>query len=66
MKTDAFIQNVIRTKFKNTSVITIAHRLNTVADYDKIIVMHKGRIIEQGMAWDNIEDKARSYYKEQI
>jgi len=26
----------------------VAHRLNTVADYDKIIVMHEGRIMEEG------------------
>ena len=47
MKTDAFIQNVIKEKFTNTSVITIAHRLNTIADYDKVIVMKRGRIVEQ-------------------
>ena len=42
MKTDAFIQKVIKEKFKNTTVITIAHRLNTIAGYDKVIVMTKG------------------------
>ena len=41
-ETDAFIQKVIKEKFKNTTVITIAHRLNTIADYDKVIVMTKG------------------------
>lgn len=45
MITDHFIQNCIKTKFNNTTVITIAHRLNTIADYDKIIVMDRGRII---------------------
>ena len=39
MKTDAFIQKVIKQKFSETTVITIAHRLNTIADYDKVIVM---------------------------
>ena len=57
MKTDSFIQNVIRTKFTNTTVITIAHRINTISDYDKIIVMHKGRIIESGTAWQLIQKK---------
>ena len=51
MKTDAFIQKVIRDKFKNTTVITIAHRLNTIADYDKVIVMRKGEIAEIGSPW---------------
>lgn len=44
MTTDHFIQNCIKTKFKDATVITIAHRLNTIADYDKIIVMDKGRV----------------------
>lgn len=48
METDYFIQNCIHTKFKDTTVITIAHRLNTIADYDKVIVMSKGKIIEIG------------------
>jgi ATP-binding cassette subfamily C (CFTR/MRP) protein 4 len=48
MATDHFIQDCIKTKFKETTVITIAHRLNTIADYDKVIVMDKGSIIEIG------------------
>merc|ERR1712174_81927 len=33
--TDANIQKVLRTEFKNTTLLTIAHRLNTIEDYDK-------------------------------
>ena len=57
MKTDAFIQNVIKEKFKTTTVITIAHRLDTIADYDKVIVMSEGRIVEEGAPWKLIEKK---------
>ena len=48
MKTDDFIQSVLKSKFKDTTIITIAHRLNTIADYDSIIVMQRGRIVEMG------------------
>ena len=51
MQTDSFIQKVIREKFTDTTVITIAHRLNTIADYDKVIVMKRGKITEQGAPW---------------
>jgi ATP-binding cassette, subfamily C (CFTR/MRP), member 4 len=55
METDAFIQSIIKEKFSDTTVITIAHRLNTIADYDNIIVMQKGRIIESGAPWELIQ-----------
>lgn len=48
MQTDAFIQGVIREQFRETTVITIAHRLITIADYDRVLVMKRGRVVEQG------------------
>ncbi|EGG24088.1 hypothetical protein DFA_06227 [Cavenderia fasciculata] len=43
---DAWIQQTIKDKFKDCTIITIAHRLNTIIDYDRIIVMDAGKIIE--------------------
>ncbi|GAA5917290.1 hypothetical protein JCM6882_004151 [Rhodosporidiobolus microsporus] len=45
-ETDEKIQRVIRTEFADSLCLTIAHRLRTVIDYDLILVLDKGRIVE--------------------
>ena len=44
--TDHLIQKMIKTEFKDTTVITIAHRLNTIIQYDKILVLDQGNVAE--------------------
>ena len=45
-KTDNLIQQVIRHKFKNSTVLTITHRLNTIMDHDKVLVLDGRRVVE--------------------
>ncbi|XP_068992206.1 probable multidrug resistance-associated protein lethal(2)03659 isoform X2 [Neodiprion pinetum] len=44
--TDALIQRTIRTKFASCTVLTVAHRLNTIMDSDKVLLMDRGRMAE--------------------
>ncbi|KAH7710489.1 multidrug resistance-associated protein 1-like protein [Aphelenchoides avenae] len=46
LATDMVIQETIRREFAQSTVLTIAHRLNTIMDYDRVIVLDKGRICE--------------------
>ncbi|KAH7413379.1 ABC transporter family protein [Cadophora sp. MPI-SDFR-AT-0126] len=45
-ETDAMVQRVIKEKFKDCTVICVAHRLHTIKDCDKIAVMDGGRLVE--------------------
>lgn len=45
-ESDKLIQESIRRDFKNSTVVTIAHRLNTIIDYDRVLVLDKGRLVE--------------------
>ncbi|KAJ6491631.1 hypothetical protein C8R47DRAFT_1214434 [Mycena vitilis] len=45
-KTDAKIQNTIREEFTDSLLLTIAHRLKTVIDYDRLLVLDKGKLVE--------------------
>lgn len=47
-ETDQLLQKTIREELKSKTVVTIAHRLQTIIDYDRIIVMKDGKIIESG------------------
>ncbi|KAI9034263.1 P-loop containing nucleoside triphosphate hydrolase protein [Hyaloraphidium curvatum] len=50
LESDATIQRTLRTnpRFKGTTILTIAHRLNTVVDYDLIVYLQDGKVLECG------------------
>ena len=51
----ARINDLVAEKYKDKTVISIAHRLNIIKDYDEILVFDKGRIVEQGTFEDLIK-----------
>ncbi|XP_071815996.1 ATP-binding cassette sub-family C member 9-like isoform X3 [Apostichopus japonicus] len=46
IETDDIVQSIVRTAFKDRTVITIAHRVSTILDSDKIITLDNGRMVE--------------------
>ncbi|KAG7304443.1 ABCC5 [Plutella xylostella] len=59
--TDALIQKTIRTCFADCTVLTVAHRLHTVADADRVIVMDAGQIIESGHPHELLQNAEGSF-----
>jgi len=51
-QTDALIQATIRNKFRECTVLTVAHRLHTIMDSDRVLVMDAGRVVEFGTPYE--------------
>ena len=47
-KTEMLIQNSINLSLKYSTVITIAHRIKTIINYDRIFVLNEGELVECG------------------
>ncbi|KGO51212.1 ABC transporter, integral membrane type 1 [Penicillium expansum] len=56
-KTDEIMQSLIRSEFASHTIIAIAHRLETIVDFDEVIVMESGRIKEHGPPGVLLEEK---------
>ena len=54
-------KTIVTLKKKNKTILMIAHRLSTVAQADQIVVMHKGKIVEEGTHSELMHQKAMYY-----
>ncbi|XP_003399081.1 ATP-binding cassette sub-family C member 4 isoform X1 [Bombus terrestris] len=64
--TDELIQKTIRTRFSDCTVITIAHRLHTIIDSDRIIVMDNGYIAEFGCPHELLRDRPEGIFSKMV
>ncbi|XP_024869611.1 multidrug resistance-associated protein 1 isoform X1 [Temnothorax curvispinosus] len=62
LETDDLIQTTIRQEFKDCTVLTIAHRLNTILDSDRVIVLDKGLIVEYDSPEVLLRNPSSSFY----
>ena len=61
--TEQLIQKAILNTLKDSTVITIAHRIKTILDYDRILVFEQGKLIEQGSPKELIENNEGHFFK---
>lgn len=54
-ETEEAVRKVIETEFKEHTVISIAHRLDSVMRYDRVVVLDKGRVAEVGQPQQLLE-----------
>lgn len=62
--TDQLIQTTIRTSpaLRDATIVTVAHRLRTIADSDVIVVINAGQCVEQGRPCDLLQ-QPESYFR---
>ncbi|KAK2499996.1 hypothetical protein MC885_018508 [Smutsia gigantea] len=62
LETDRLIQMTIQNEFSHCTAITIAHRLHTIMDSDKVMVLDNGKIVEYGSPEELLKSPGPFYY----
>ena len=62
LATDTLIQDTIQKEFGHCTVVTIAHRISTVMESDRIIVLDKGKVVEIDKPAKLLENQAGHFY----
>ncbi|XP_022762662.1 ABC transporter C family member 12-like isoform X1 [Durio zibethinus] len=63
VKTDAFIQQTIREEFKSCTMLIIAHRLNTIIECDRILVLDAGQVLEHSSPEELLANEESTFSK---
>ncbi|WWD04597.1 hypothetical protein V865_002668 [Kwoniella europaea PYCC6329] len=61
-ETDELISKTIREEFSDSTILTIAHRIHTIIDFDKVLVMDQGRIAEFASPAELLRDHKSKFY----
>uniref|UniRef100_A0A8U7PAI6 Multidrug resistance-associated protein 1 n=1 Tax=Corvus moneduloides TaxID=1196302 RepID=A0A8U7PAI6_CORMO len=61
LETDKLIQSTIKSQFEECTVLTIAHRLNTIMDYTRVLVLERGEVVECGTPDQLLQEKGIFY-----
>lgn len=61
-ETDELISTTIRAEFDDSTILTIAHRIHTIIDFDKVLVMHRGAIAEYAAPAELLRDPKSRFY----
>ncbi|TAQ85919.1 hypothetical protein B7494_g5754 [Chlorociboria aeruginascens] len=62
-KTDELMQRVIRERFSSYTIIAVAHKLDSILDYDKVALLDHGSLVEFDSPYDLLQDPSSAFYK---
>lgn len=61
-ETDELMQTLLRKEFEGRTIIAIAHKLHTVLDFDRVMLLEKGRIVEMGNPQKLLETETSAFH----
>jgi len=62
-KTEEVMQRLIRRKFANHTIIAVAHRIETILDFDKVAVLDAGRLVEYDSPYNLLDVPGSAFGK---
>jgi len=62
-KTDELMQRIIREKLAHLTIIAVAHKLDSILDYDKVALLDEGKIVEFDAPYHLLSQPSSAFYK---
>lgn len=62
-KTDELMQRIIRERFSSHTIIAVAHKLDTILDFDKVLLLDGGRLVEYDSPYELLSDETSAFHK---
>ncbi|KID73703.1 ABC transporter, partial [Metarhizium brunneum ARSEF 3297] len=62
-ETDELMQRVLRQELDGRTLIAVAHKLHTVTDFDRIVLVNKGKVVESGNPQELLANPTSAFYK---
>ncbi|KAH0593670.1 hypothetical protein MHUMG1_08420 [Metarhizium humberi] len=62
-ETDELMQRVLRQELDGRTLIAVAHKLHTVTDFDRIVLINKGKVVESGNPGELLANPTSAFYK---
>ncbi|KAH7407958.1 ABC multidrug transporter [Cadophora sp. MPI-SDFR-AT-0126] len=62
-KTDELMQRIIRERFSSHTIIAVAHKLDTILDFDKVLLLDEGELVEYDSPYELLSDESSAFHK---
>ncbi len=62
-KTDELMQRIIRERFSSHTIVAVAHKLDSILDFDKVALLNEGELVEFDSPYELLSDESSMFHK---